>query len=115
MARRTTKGARMAGSLWRVPTRSALLGDLLEPVPRQRRGAGRRCDQLDDDWVRRRLLPALEGGVALAEEPPLGAVGQRLEARVVGRPVERRVVFEVDRNELRIVHRLQLVGEPDRG
>src|SRR6202011_2450513 len=83
----------------------ALSGDLLEPVPRRRRGSGRTRDQLHDARVRRRLLSARGGTDASPYEPALGAFGQHLESRVVRRPVERRVVLEVDRNELRIVDR----------
>jgi hypothetical protein len=46
----------------------------------------------------------------LVGHPPLSAVCQGVEARVVRRPVERRVVFEVDRNELGIAEGVELVG-----
>src|SRR5216684_8898005 len=94
--------------------RRALVSDLFEPVPRRRRGSGRRCDQLSEARVGGRLLFAWDPA-ASPDEPPLGAVGQRFEAGVVRGPVERRVVFEIDGNELRIVSRAELVGKPDGG
>ena len=56
----------------------ALPGDLLQPVPRWRRGSCRRCDQLGDARVRRRLLSACGSG-APAGEPPPGAGGHGLQ------------------------------------
>src|SRR6266699_4015984 len=94
--------------------RHALPGDLLEPVPRRRRRSGRRCDQLGDSRVRGRP-PFARAPAGSPDEPPLGALGKRIKARVVRRPVERRVVFEVDGNELRIVDRVELVRKPDGG
>src|ERR1700730_285385 len=49
----------------------ALSGDLLEPVPRRRRGSGRTRDQLHDARVRRRLLSARGGTCASAYPPAL--------------------------------------------
>src|ERR1700730_2426921 len=92
--------------------RIALLGDLLEPVPRRRRRPARCRNQLSDGWVHGGPLSAFEPAVPFGH-PPLGASGQRGEAPVVWGPPVGRVIRDVDGPELRIADGVELVGEPD--
>src|SRR6266849_4849018 len=105
---RATKG----GSIGRSCSRLALLTDLVEPVPGRRRHAGRCHDQLGDGWGLDGSHPSLTTAVSFGH-PPLGASGQRVEARVIRGPVERRVVLEINGTKLRIAEHFALVGYPD--
>src|ERR1700738_131450 len=99
---------------WCDPARPALLCDHGQPIPGRRRHTGGRRDQLYDGRVLyrppRRL--AARGRVG---EPPLATIRQGVEARVIRGPVERRVVLEVERKELRIAEGVALFGYPDGG
>src|SRR5260370_4276716 len=71
------------------PAWRAFPGDLGEPDPGRRQRVGRRRDQPGHGQVLgRRFGPA-------AGEPPLGAPGQRLDARGVRGTLHSRVVLEV--------------------